>query len=471
MSFIKFPPNINVDNDISIIDPEMEKKPKYTIAEEILEDSIFNHIPILFTVIIESLNLIYIGHFPSSTNTQFNYFQIGTFYLYLFGLMYSIGMLKSLKYQQERFIQYINLKIIIYFLSFFLILPFSSFSYYLLNWIYSDGNLVSSNLWDLYVKYIIFAPIFYFCYLLFLLNILFFQRNNMRTPAVWFCFLFIFFHCLCTYVLMFQLEYGIESITLSFTITSFICYILSNMTISEELYKVRKIKNFNFLPNHLEFDDHFQKHFKEALSNALNSLLDFLPFGFFLLFSFFINENSLTANIILMNVFSLLHSFAQGLSSTLKNYILYSSIGNKHSHQAKIKYVKIFTNVVLILAGIFSIVLITLGGNVTVIYINNSYEIIAKEINDMHYFFTAIMFLDFVSEELEGYVRGINIPNNLIVYKIVFPIIFLPIGFALCFFFDYGIRGLWIGIFLNILVYTFPNGVNVYNHYDLFFQR
>ena len=52
MSFIKFPPNINVDNDISIIDPEMEKKPKYTIAEEILEDSIFNHIPILFTVII-----------------------------------------------------------------------------------------------------------------------------------------------------------------------------------------------------------------------------------------------------------------------------------------------------------------------------------------------------------------------------------------------------------------------------------
>ena len=60
MSFIKFPPNINVDNDISIIDPEMEKKPKYTIAEEILEDSIFNHIPILFTVIIESLNLIYI---------------------------------------------------------------------------------------------------------------------------------------------------------------------------------------------------------------------------------------------------------------------------------------------------------------------------------------------------------------------------------------------------------------------------
>ena len=79
--------------------------------------------------------------------------------------------------------------------------------------------------------------------------------------------------------------------------------------------------------------------------------------------------------------------------------------------------------------------------------------------------------LDVITEELEGYVRGINIPNNLIVYKIVFPIIFLPIGFALCFFFDYGIRGLWIGIFLNILVYTFPNGVNVYNHYDLFFQR
>ena len=30
MSFIKYPDNINVDNDISIIDPEMEKKPKLT---------------------------------------------------------------------------------------------------------------------------------------------------------------------------------------------------------------------------------------------------------------------------------------------------------------------------------------------------------------------------------------------------------------------------------------------------------
>ena len=40
MSFINNPDNINVDNDISIIDPEMEKKPKLTIAGEILQDSL-----------------------------------------------------------------------------------------------------------------------------------------------------------------------------------------------------------------------------------------------------------------------------------------------------------------------------------------------------------------------------------------------------------------------------------------------
>ena len=169
MSFIKYPSNINVDNDISIIDPEMEKKPKFTIAGEILEDSIFNHIAGLFTVIIETLNLIYIGHTSFSltnSSNKFNYFQLGLYYLYLFGLMFSIGMIKSLKYQQERFVQYINFKIIIYFLSFLVIFPFSSLSYHILNWLLNKDNspVIRANLWEVYVKFMVYAPVFFFCF-------------------------------------------------------------------------------------------------------------------------------------------------------------------------------------------------------------------------------------------------------------------------------------------------------------------
>lgn len=476
MSFIKYPSNINVDNDISIIDPEMEKKPKLTIAAEILEDSIFNHIAGLFTVIIETLNLIYIGHtsfYLTNSSNKFNYFQLGAFYLYLFGLMFSIGMIKSLKYQQERFVQYINFKIIIYFLSFLLILPFSSLSYHILNWILNKDNspVISSNLWEVYVKFMVYAPVFFFCYLLFLLNIIFFQRNNMRASALWFCFLFIFIHSLLCYILMIQLGYGMESITLSFTISSFICYIFSNMTVSEELYKGRKVKNFNFLPQTFDFNEHFEKHLKSALFSGMSNFLNFIPYGIFLIFSFYLGENGFTSNIILINVFSILNAFSQGLSSTLKNYIQYSSIGNKHSHQAKIKYVKIFTDVVLALAVMFSLVLLAIEGDVTGIYLGKRKKEVANEISDINIFFTITIFLNFICEELEGYVRGIKIQNNLLIYKIIFPLIFIPIGFTLCFLFNYGITGIWIGIFLYIFVYSFPNGVNVYNHYDLFFQR
>ena len=61
MSFIKYPDNINVDNDISIIDPEMEKKPKLTIAGEILQDSFFNHIALIQFIILEFINLLFMG--------------------------------------------------------------------------------------------------------------------------------------------------------------------------------------------------------------------------------------------------------------------------------------------------------------------------------------------------------------------------------------------------------------------------
>ena len=165
-----------------------------------------------------------------------------------------------------------------------------------------------------------------------------------------------------------------------------------------------------------------------------------------------------------------MHSFSQGLSSTLKNYISYSSTGNKHSHQAKVKYVKIFTLVVLAFAITFSVILLTLRGDITRLYLSSAE--VASEFSSMNRFYTVIIFADFISGELEGYVRGITLSqNNLFVYKVLFPIIFIPVGFSISFFFEYGLYGIWIGIFLLVLFYMFPNAVNVFRDYDAFFRR
>jgi Na+-driven multidrug efflux pump len=56
-------------------------------------------------------------------------------------------------------------------------------------------------------------------------------------------------------------------------------------------------------------------------------------------------------------------------------------------------------------------------------------------------------------------------------YKIIFPLIFIPIGFSLCFLFNFGIKGMWLGIFLMNIFYILPHSINMYKYYGLFLNQ
>ncbi len=138
MSYLKDKQYVNVDNDISIIDPEMETKPKFTIASEILEDTIFNRINLLFMLILEIINLIFLGHENSNNNyIKFNFYIIGTYYVYLFGFYLNLGIIKSLNFDIERYNHYILLKKLTYYFSILIIFPLSLLSYFILIYIFS----------------------------------------------------------------------------------------------------------------------------------------------------------------------------------------------------------------------------------------------------------------------------------------------------------------------------------------------
>ena len=176
MSFIKYPDNINVDNDISIIDPEMEKKPKLTIAGEILQDSFFNHFPLIQFIILEFINLIFMGRIKYENDTyiysNFNYFKIGFSFLNIFGNYFVLGIIKTLNYNSELFTKYITLKKILLLSILFIIIPFSFLSIYILKFIYlplfnkneNEKLIITTNLNNIYYEMIIYSPI----YLLFL---------------------------------------------------------------------------------------------------------------------------------------------------------------------------------------------------------------------------------------------------------------------------------------------------------------
>ena len=476
MSFIKYPANINVDNDISIIDPEMEKKPKLKIASEILEDSAFSHIPIIFTIIIETLNLIYLGH--SSNSNVFNTFGFLICYLYLFGTLYCVGIIKSMNIYQDRYhfyLNYLNFKLIILLLVIFIISPFSFAFYILTSTIFINEELF---LWECYTGFVIYSPVIFYLFFLFLLNLTFLQKNGKRSSVLLYCFIFVVIYCVLLYMMLFILKQQIEGIAMSLIITSCICYLISNFTCSDEQsnYKYnKKLKNYNFIPNislsEIINDDNLKYNISYCLFHGIATFLDELPVYLNLFFSFFLQPNAFTTNIIYTNIFSLLQSFSMGLTSTLKNYIQYSSIGNKHSHQAKIKYVKIFTFVVVCLAIAIAVLLVFLGGNLQNVYLKGRNNEIYMFIQNTYLLFACVVMSYYVSKEFEGYVRGINIKVHLKCYKVILMLVFVPVGLALCFVLDYGIKGIWIGMFMYIIVFMIPNAINVYRHYDLFFQR
>ena len=484
MSFIKYPDNINVDNDISIIDPEMEKKPKLTIAGEILQDSFFNHIALIQFIILEFINLLFMGRINYENDkylySNFNYFQIGFSFLNIFGNYFILGIIKTLNYNSELLTKYITLKKILILSILFLIIPFSLSSIFILKFIYfplfyknqNEKLIIITNINHIYYEMIIYSPIYLLFLYLYELNLKFFQKNSMRSSALGFIFLFSFMHFLLCYVLIFNNNYKIKGITYSMILTSLFCYLCSNYTITDECYNNRTIQNFYFFPKKQFIDLSLINSLNEILIKGFHLLLDFLPYEIFILFSLFIGNEELSSNIIITNFFLFLNSIGKGLSSTLKNYIQYSSIGNKHSHQAKIKYVKIFTYEVFVIILFCGLILSIFRGKIAYLYLKNGgNDKIINELNHIYSLYTFCVCLNYISFELEGYVKGINISNNILFYKIIFPIIFIPIGFTSCFLFHYGIFGLWFGIFLMILFYSFPNAINVYKFYDLFFQK
>ena len=347
-----------------------------------------------------------------------------------------------------------------YYFSFLIILPFSFLSYFILNYIYSSKDkVINDNINKIFKEYILFSSIFCQFLIMFLLNLKFFQKNFMRSQAIWFSFIFYVIYILNLYCFLYKLHLGYKAITFSMIISSFICYYFSNDTISEDFkHNHKKIKNFYFIPdNHKILDDYLLKHYNEIFKISLKLYIDRFPYAMVYLFSFFIGKYYMSCNIILMNLFLILHAISKGLSATIKNYIQYSSNIKKNSHFAKIRFIKIFSIVNICTALFFCFLIFLFNENICYIYISHPHEIIKKFFNNYLYCFIITIFIDFFKQELEGYIKGIYTSNNILIYKIIAIFVFLPMGFALCFLLNNGLKGFWLAILFSICFQCVPH--------------
>ena len=478
MAYLQNEDKIENYDDLSIIDDIQEKKDKISIASDILIDSFFNQICLFENAILEFINLILIGHsINDNTNfNYFNYFQIGFCYLHLFGLIFSLGIIKSLNFHSHKHERYICLKKVIYLLILLIIIPSSFLFKFSMKLLYENNtnlNEVEMNINNIYNNFIFYSPFYLLFYFLFQLNLKFYQKTEINSSALGFLVLFNILHILLSYVLIYQYNLFIKGISISLTISSFICYICSNYLIKDECFINKTTFNFYFIPSDNFFDEYFQKNIYKIIIRGFYCFIDYFPIGIFILFSFYLGQLQLTINIMFFNIFLISHNFCRGLSSTLKNYIQYYSIKYKHSHYSKMNFIKTYVLLVICVLTFISLLLFTLKEKIGNIYISEIDENKMFE-NTFVYllkYFIWMIAIEYIIHSLEGYIKGINSENNIIKYKIIFPLIFIPIGFTFCFLFNFQIIGMWFGILLMNIFYLIPHSINMYKCYGRFLSN
>jgi Na+-driven multidrug efflux pump len=492
MNFLKKEP-IDDLNDISYVNPEIEYKSTLRLTTEILTDSIFNILPILLLIIIDLLNLIFIGHMGNTTSASnlsespnhikyFNYFQVGVAFMNLFGFAFALGVTKTIKKGNNIQKFFYNTKIILITLTLCIILPMAILSYYLLSFLYANEDPeVINMIYFVYTNFILYSPIFIFFTLLLQLNLRALELLNDRSSCFWIFSVNIILHSLFLYIFLYILNWEIFGVMLSLILSSFISYIYSNAVINENVFITNN--NFYFLPEISEFYSYPEKR-DDLIKVMQNNLIagfvfysEYSGFGFFLLFSLFINETALTVNIILLNFFSLLHIIGQGFSYTMRHYIRLSMSSYKHSHIGKKKYVKVLSVLAFFIALTFAVIILSLDGSIVNIYLNTKLLTSSGRTSPQSLFsqvitvYALIIFFDYISKILDGYVKGIDAKTtHLLIYKISFFVVFVPVGLVLCFASDFGLYGFWIAIYAYIFIYSIINAFYVYKYYAMWFH-
>jgi len=474
MSYLKSEP-INDFNDISYVNPEIEYSSGLVLSFDILSDSFFNILPTLLLALIEGINLILLGHYDNPNTSAgyqlFNFFEIGVVYINLFGFAFAIGILKSLKKEISNLEKnYLNTKAILIGIVILVILPLNLISYYILSSVYSEeGQATISNLWIIYKNFLVFAPLIVYFQLLLQLNLRIFQIYNMRSISLWIFILHILLHLFFSYFFVYYLNFQIKGIAFSLIATSLICYVISNKLTDD--YIIREF-NFYIIPN-INFDvDSVIDTMKINFVTGMITYLEYAGMGFFILFSLLINNESLTANIIIVNFISILHIIGNGFSSTLKRYIQLSTSSYKHSHIGKRKFTKYCVSLTIIMALVFSLIILMTKSKIVRVYLNESELSYQSKViylfDHIIKYFSFIIFFDYISRILDGYVKGIDANiTHLLFFKLSFLLIFVPFGLILCFVYGYGLMGFWAVIYAYIVIHTILDSFFVYKYYEL----
>ena len=137
----------------------------------------------------------------------------------------------------------------------------------------------------------------------------------------------------------------------------------------------------------------------------------------------------------------------------LKNYLL----DNKEATEKKKNYVIIFSLTILIFSFSLFIILIVFKNILLNIYLINGGDKDLKIIsNSIEIIYSLCVLFNSIQILLYGFIRGMAMPSP-VMRKVIYSLICLSLCLLLCFYFDYGIFGLWISVLIMCFLYICEN--------------
>ena len=418
-----------------------------------------------------TINLILLGHISLQDTTHYELFmtyQIGITIIEFFGKLIIIGLLKFLlekKGSEDLYNIYLKLKTALIFIIPIIMIPISLCSYFIIK------SLLKNNLdiydqsinKEIYLKFLLFTPIIYFFEILLYLNFQLLSSLDESKTLISYLVFFVISHITSCWILLYVLKLGIKGLTMSYILNSFLFYLFTNVYINS--LKEDEAENFLIIPLKEHFKSEIFNILKEAGSVSLRNLGD--SFIYYLLFiaSLFTDKKQLIVNIIYLNFYDTLIGVNKGFYLTFRNYLLF----NKDDTEKKKNYVIIFSLSFLAFGFILFIILIVFENVLLKLYLikggDNELKAISSSIKVIY---SLCVLFNVIQILLYGFIRGMAMASPLI-KKVFYSIICLSLCLLLCFYFNYGIIGLWTSILIMCFLYICENTYKTIIHFNNFF--
>lgn len=418
-----------------------------------------------------TINLIILGHISLQNKTHYELFmtyQIGIAIIEFFGKLIIIGLLKFLLGKKERedlYNIYLKLKTALLFIIPLIMIPISLGSYFIIKSLLKNNlDIYDQSLnKEIYFKFLIFTPIIYFFEILLYLNFQLLSSLDETKALISYFIFFVITHITMCWILLYILKLGIIGLTISYSLNCFLFYLFTNVYINT--IKEDEAENFLIISPKEHFNSEIFIILKEAGSVSLRNLSD--SFIYYLLFiaSLFTDKKQLIVNIIYLNFYDTLIGFNKGFYLTFRNYLLY----NKDATEKKKNYVIIFSLSFLAFGFILFIILIVSENILLKLYLINGGDEELKAISSsIKIIYSLCVLFNEVQILLYGFIRGMAMPSPLI-KKVFYSLICLSLCLLLCFYFNYGIVGLWMGILIMCFLYICENTYKTILHFNNFF--